>query len=229
MIDAAQLKREVAERAAALVVDGMRIGLGSGTTAEAFVRSLEPRLSAGLRIEGVASSERTARLAIDVGLPLVELTASLDLAVDGADAIERGTLTAIKGLGGALTREKIIAHAARRFILIADDSKLVDRLSAVIPRVPIPVEVLSFGWRVTQEQLAFLGTPRLRERAGMPVITDNGNYILDLYVDQLSDPESLGHTLHGMTGVVEHGLFVNLATLAIVSSADGIAELIRDS
>jgi len=218
----------VAGRAADLVEEDMLVGIGSGTTAELFLRALEPRLRSGLRIRGVASSIRSERIAAEIGLPLVALTGTLDLAVDGADAIERGTLATIKGLGGALTREKLIADAAQRFVLIADDSKLFDRLSQAIDRVPVPVEVLSFGWQLTQERLSAFGTPVLRVGDGTPFVTDNGNFVLDLHVAFLDDPAVFGQTLHSMTGVVEHGLFVGMASLALVGSQRGVIELTRE-
>jgi ribose 5-phosphate isomerase A len=223
--DSARLKQMVAERAAALVEDGMRLGLGSGSTAEAFVRALHPRLHAGLRIEAVASSGRTERLAREVGLPLIDLAGPLDFAVDGADAIERGSLHAIKGLGGALTREKLVAAVAQQFVLIADGSKLVGTLQDVTERVPIPVEVLSFGWQTTRARLSALGRPVLRERDGSAFTTDNGNFILDLHVERLDDATAFGQMLKEITGVVEHGLFTGLATQAIIAATDGIIEL----
>lgn len=207
----------------------MSLGLGSGTTAELFVRALAPRVAAGLRLRCVATSGRTERLAGELGIPLDELDGELDLAVDGADAIERETLAAIKGRGGALTREKIVALAARRFILVGDSSKLVDRLSDALPTLPVPVEVLQFGWKVTRLRLAALGDPVLRERNGAPFVTDNGNMILDLYNAPLTRPGDLATAIASVSGVVEHGLFLDIASLAIVGAADGVLELRRDS
>ncbi|MGH9173085.1 MAG: ribose 5-phosphate isomerase A, partial [Vicinamibacterales bacterium] len=158
-----ELKRQAAERTAELVEDGMWIGLGSGTTAEQFVRAIAPKVAAGMRLTCVATSGRTERLANELGIPLVDLDGELDLAIDGADAIELGTLSAIKGRGGALTREKIVALAARRFVLVGDTSKLVDRLAQTSPTLPLPVETLEFGWRMTRRRLASLGDPVLRE------------------------------------------------------------------
>jgi ribose 5-phosphate isomerase A len=219
-------KRRAAERAVTLVEDGMLLGLGSGSTAEWFVRLLGPRIAGGLHVKGVATSLRTERVACEVGLPLVELDREPDLAVDGADAIERGTLAAIKGHGGALTREKLVALASRRFVLIGDRRKLRDRLPDVGQDFAVPVEVLEFGCRVTIRRLANLGNPTLRERDGAPFRTDNGNLIVDLTRAPLDSPARLAGELDAMPGVVDHGLFLGIATLAIVATADDVIELL---
>jgi len=222
-------KRRAAERAVALVEDGMSLGLGSGTTAELFVRALAPRISAGMRLRCVATSGRTERLANELGVPLVELDGELDLAIDGADAIERGSLTAIKGRGGALTREKIVALASRQFILVGEHSKVVERLSDALPAMQVPVEVLPFGWKMTRLRLATLGDPILRERDGAPFVTDNGNLVLDLFNAPLDRPGDLAVAISGVPGVVQHGLFVEVATMALVGNADGVVELRRSN
>lgn len=221
------LKRCAAERAVELVEDGMTLGLGSGTTAEWFVRSLAPRVAGGMRLRCVATSGRTERLASELGIPLVEFNSEIDLAVDGADAIERGSLAAIKGRGGALTREKIVALASRTFVIICDDSKVVDRLNERSPVLPVPVEVLQFGWRLTRLRLAALAEPVLRERDGGPFITDNGNYVLDLYNAPLDRASDLAAAISGVPGVVEHGLFLDIAKLAYVGAADGVTTFRR--
>lgn len=220
-------KRRAAEWTAGMVEDGMSLGLGSGTTAELFVRALAPRVANGLRVRCVASSGRTERLANELGIPIIDLDGELDLAVDGADAIERGTLAAIKGRGGALTREKIVALAARRFILVGDSSKLVNHLSDALPVMPVPVEVLQFGWQMARLRLAALGDPVLRERDGAAFVTDNGNFVLDLYNAPLDRPSGLATAISGIPGVVEHGLFLNIASLAAIGDADGVLELRR--
>jgi ribose 5-phosphate isomerase A len=220
-------KRLAAEHAAGFVTDGMTIGLGSGSTAEMFVRALAPRVATGLRLRCVASSARTATLARGLGLSVGDLDGPLDLAVDGADAIERTSLHAIKGLGGALTREKLVAQAAARFMLVGDDSKLVERLSDRLD-LPVPVEILLFGWRLTLWRLAALGDPAIRQRQGEPFITDHGNLVADLYRADLRDPAALATTLTLMPGVVEHGLFLSLATCAVVAGTDGVLELTAD-
>jgi ribose 5-phosphate isomerase A len=222
-------KRLAAERAALLVEDGMMLGLGSGSTAEMFVRALAPRVAAGLHIQAVASSTRTERLAREIGIELIELAAPLDLAVDGADVIERGTLNAIKGLGGALTREKLIALAARRFVLIGDVSKCADRLADHPDYVPVPVEVLRFGWQLTCRRLEPLGRALLRQRDGATFITDNGNVIVDLFDADLTAPEPLARAIDDLPGVVMHGLFLGIAETAIVAGAHGVEVLGRGS
>ncbi|MCO5175788.1 MAG: ribose-5-phosphate isomerase RpiA [Thermomicrobiales bacterium] len=218
-------KQRVAEAAARLVMDGMRVGLGSGSTAELFVRELGLLVEQGLRLHAVATSERTAEAARAVGIILEELEAPLDIAIDGADAVDRHALGAIKGLGGALTREKIVALAAREFVLIVDESKVVDRLADAYVQVPVPVEVLPYGWKLTERRLANLGTPVVRVRGDETFITDNGNMILDLNTPSVDDPQKLAVELGSITGVVEHGLFLNMAQRAIVGSADGVIEL----
>jgi len=220
-------KRRAAERAAALVEDGMTIGLGSGTTSELFVRALAPRIADGLRLRCVATSGRTERLADELGIGLVELDGELDLAIDGADVVERNTLHAIKGRGGALTREKIVSLAARRFIIVADGSKVVDHLADALPTMQVPVEVLPFGWQMTRRRLAAIGDPILRERDGAPFVTDNGNLVLDLYNAPLDRPADLAVAITTIPGVVEHGLFIDIASLAIVGVDGGVEELRR--
>lgn len=219
-------KRQVGERAAELVEPGMRVGLGSGTTAMEFVRALGARVASGLQITAVPSSERTAALAEELGIELVEPGGGVDLAIDGADAVERRSLTAIKGLGGALVREKLVALTARRFVLIVDESKVVDQLSETQPRLPVPIEIESFGWQWTQAALATLGRPVLREDAsGQPVISDNGNLTLDLFDADYAGVEQLSQQIKLISGVVDHGLFVGLASGVISAGADGIEEI----
>ena len=224
----AESKQRVAEAAARMVEDGMIVGLGSGSTAELFVRALGARVADGLRVRAVATSSRTETIARSMGIEVVELDCPLDLVVDGADAVERGTLAAIKGLGGALTREKIVAAAARRFVLIVDTTKVVNRFGDAFVRVPAPVEVLSFGWKMTVRRLAEIGSPVVREQDGAPVMTDNGNLIVDLYHPGELDPHRLAAAIDSITGVVEHGLFLDMAVSAIVGSPDDIYQLHRD-
>jgi ribose 5-phosphate isomerase A len=225
LLAAEDQKRMAGERAAQLVENGMTVGLGSGSTSLAFVRALGDRVSSGLQIKAVSSSVRTSQEALDAGLELIDLESRLDIAVDGADIIERGSLCAIKGLGGALTREKLVALAAERFILVGDASKIVDHLSDSQPRIPVPVEIVPFGWKLTRQRLSLLGDPVLRESDGKPTVTDNANLIVDLYgVDYAQIPD-LGNAIKEITGVVEHGLFLNMAALAIIAGDDGIEEI----
>jgi ribose 5-phosphate isomerase A len=173
----------------------------------------------------VASSQRTEALAAEVGIQLVELDRTIDLAVDGADAIERGTLNAVKGLGGALTREKLIALAARCFVLVGDHSKLVNQLAERRATLPVPVEVLAFGWKLTAKRLEVLGSPVLREQHGHAVLTDNGNVIVDLFMPSFDQPDSLASAIHAIPGVVEHGLFLHMAELALVADPNTVESL----
>ena len=225
-VGADEQKQQAGAQAALLVEDGMTVGLGSGTTAMAFVRALGERINAGLRVRAVSSSAVTSRLAHSVGIELIELDSRLDLAIDGADAIERGTLCAIKGLGGALTREKLVALAADLFVLVGDSSKVFGQLAESQPRIPISVEVLPFGWQLTRARLGAIGEPVLRMMDGQPFITDNGNLILDLYSADCTRILDIACAIKDITGVVEHGLFLNLASRAIVAGDDGVEELV---
>ena len=217
-------KRLAAERASAEVRDGMVVGLGSGSTAELFVRALAERVRSGLRVAGVPTSEATARLARELGIPLVRLEdcPAVDLDVDGADEVDpNGQL--LKGLGGALLREKIVAHAARRVVIVVDESKLVARLGE---RAPLPVEVVRFGWRRTAAALAALGLePRLRGGEADPFVTDGGNLILDCRLDGAQDLAALAARCKLQVGVVEHGLFLDLHPMVVVGRADGRCEV----
>jgi ribose 5-phosphate isomerase A len=212
------LKRAAARRALELVAPGMVLGLGTGTTARYFVEGLR-----GLRVAGVATSFESAELARAAGVELLEDTdAPLDLAVDGADEVDP-SLRLVKGHGGALFREKMVAMAARRFVVIADSSKLVERLG----RTYVPVEVAPFLWRRTAVRLAELGVSlALRGGEAAPFRTDNGNLILDLtFPDGIADPARTAGALKAVTGVLEHGLFVGLAHGAIVAGEDGVEVL----
>jgi ribose 5-phosphate isomerase A len=223
-------KRAAAHAAAALVQDGMILGLGSGTTATLFLDALAHRIRAErFRVTGVPTSHRTAAEAVRLGIPLVDLTgdARLDLAIDGADEIELGSLALIKGLGGALLREKIVACAARRLIIIADDSKKVERLGQI---APVPVEVVAFGHEVTARRLADLGgKPVLRRDAsGAPFISDGGNVLYDCRgFAPLTNPAGLAAELDETVGVIESGLFVGLAAEAYVADALGAVQILR--
>ncbi|HET8630701.1 MAG TPA: ribose-5-phosphate isomerase RpiA [Thermomicrobiales bacterium] len=215
-------KGAAARHAAGLIEPGMVVGLGSGTTAELAVQDVGRRVAAGLRLTGVATSRRTERLARDLGIPLADLDAvdHLDLTIDGADEIALDTFALIKGRGGALLREKIVAVASRREVIIADASKVVPRLGR---RHPVPVEVVPFGWRHTGRALERLGarvTPR--EVPGDFYVTDGGNFILDCAFGPLDDPAALAAQLKALPGVVEHGLFIGLAHTIVVADVDGV-------
>jgi ribose 5-phosphate isomerase A len=220
-------KRAAAEAAAELVADGMSIGLGSGSTAHEFMRALGRRVASGLSIRAVASSTSTADLAKQCGIPLIQLNGPLDLAVDGADAVASTTLDAVKGLGGALMRERIVVEQAACFVLIVDDAKVVEDLGQALTQIPVPVAVVPFGWQTTRERLSRFGDPKLRTTSdGAPYATDDGNFILDLHAPHLP-PDLLAAQLKALTGVVDHGLFLGLASLALVGADGGVLELRR--
>ena len=222
------MKRAAAEAALRLVQDGMIVGLGSGSTSVEFVRSLGERVAEGLSITAVASSRRTATLATKLHIPLVRMEGRVDIAVDGADAVDSTTLGAIKGLGGALTRERIVAEHADLFALIVDETKIVPNLADSFDYLPIPIAVIPFGWEATKQSLTDLGNPRLRlGDDGTPYATDNGNYILDLYDVGPGCVSKIGCQIKTLPGVVEHGLFLNIASVAFVGGQDGVIELQR--
>jgi ribose 5-phosphate isomerase A len=216
-------KRAAAEAAIALVQDGMAIGLGTGSTAAFAVAALGQRVRAGLRVEAIPTSERTAAQARAEGIKLVTFAdrQRLDMTIDGADEIARGSLHLIKGLGGALLREKIVAAASDRLVIVADESKLVDRLGL---RAPLPVEVVAFGWEATAARLARLGLspePR-RDSGGNLYFTDNGNIILDCACGAIEHPEAFDTKLGRLVGVIETGLFVGLTSCCYVGTSGGV-------
>jgi len=221
------LKRAAAEKALELVRDGMLLGLGSGSTVRYFTEGVGRLVAEGMKVRGVPTSRDTAELAAAKGIPIVtELVGDIDLAVDGADEVD-GDLNVIKGRGGALFREKVVAAASRRFVVVVDESKLVKRLGVGV----LPVEVLPFLWRTTADRLIALGAS-LTVRGGeeAPFVTDNGNLILDLMFEgAIADPQSLATSLKGITGVVEHGLFVGMTDTCIVAGPDGPRMLGRSS
>jgi ribose 5-phosphate isomerase A len=212
--------------------DGMKIGLGSGTTSRWFVRILGERVAAGLRVTGVPSSKSTGELAQEVGVPLSDLNeiGELDMTIDGADEIDaKGRM--IKGGGASLLWEKIVASASKTMVCIVDESKRVERLG----RFPLPVEVIPFSWRSTERQLRKLfteqglGNPTIEIRGGLgkPLITDSGHYLLDCQLHAISDPESLGEKLNQIPGVVENGLFIGIATASVIGYADGKTDVLH--
>lgn len=222
MIDAG--KQSAAAAAAAMVEDGMLLGLGSGSTAARFIAEVGRRVrEEGLRVRCLATSDASARQATALELPLVEgFDDGVDLAVDGADEVDP-RLRLIKGRGGALVREKLVAEAARRFVVVADSSKLVDRLGSGT----LPVEVVPFQWRRTARRLGALGADwALRGGIEAPFVSDNGNLIVDLtFARGIEAPEELGRALKAMSGVVDHGLFLGLATLCLVGDGAAVRRL----
>jgi ribose 5-phosphate isomerase A len=232
---ATEQKRAAALAALDLVEDGMVLGLGSGSTAEIFLDDLADRIAHGLRVTGVPTSKRVGTLASSRGIPLAELedVSRIDLAVDGADEIHPRTLDLIKGRGGALLREKLVATTAVRFCVIADATKLVSHLGE---RFAVPVGIVPFGWRQTADRIRALGCdPVLRlnahaspesatpgSQADAPYVSDDGLYILECRFNPIADPAQLSATLKGILGVVEHGIFVGLAERAIVATESGV-------
>jgi ribose 5-phosphate isomerase A len=208
-----------------LVEPGMLVGLGSGRAASAFVRALGARVARGLRARGVATSEATARLAREVGIPLIGLDEGiLDLTVDGADEVDPH-LDLIKGYGGALVRERIVAGASRRRVILVGDEKLVPVLGS---RGRLPVEVIPFALPPVMRALTALGSrPALRTGAGAPFVTDNGNWIVDCGVRALEAPTDFARDLRAIPGVVDTGLFLGLADLVLVAEGDRVRELRR--
>ena len=219
MADQDALKRAAAEKALELVRDGMLLGLGSGTTVRYFTEGVGRLVASGMRVRGVPTSRATAELATVNGIPMVtEFIGAIDLTVDGADEVDPG-LDLIKGRGGALFREKIVAAASKRLVVVVDESKVVQRLGVGV----LPVEVLPFLWRTTAERLIGLGAS-LVVRGGeeAPYVTDNGNLILDLtFENGIADPAELATSIKVVTGVVEHGLFVGMTDTCIVAGPKG--------
>jgi ribose 5-phosphate isomerase A len=228
-MDAREMKIKAAEAALAHVEDGMRLGIGTGSTAEEFVRLLAEKVAGGLRVEGVPTSERTARLCLELGVPLKSLDElpELDLTIDGADEVD-GRLRLIKGGGGALLREKIVACASRRMIVIADESKVVETLGAF----KLPIEVNPFGLVATRiaiekraARLGLSGAIDLRASGDGTFTTDGGHYILDASFGRIPDADALARNLNDIPGVVEHGLFINIASLAVIAGPAGARTL----
>ena len=223
-----RLKLAAALRAIEYVEDGMVVGLGTGSTAYFVVEGLGARVAQGLRIIGIPTSERTASQARKLNIALATFAEHprIDLTIDGADEVERGSLNLIKGLGGALLREKIVAAASDRLVIVVDHDKLVGRLG---DHTPVPVEVTQFGWQATEAALAKLGAaPTLRHaHEDHPFITDGGNYILDCRFTRIDDARELESRIRMIVGVVESGLFVGRASAVVVAAADGTEVLTR--
>lgn len=222
-----ELKKQAAARALELVRPGMKLGLGTGSTAKHFVDLLGARVAAGLDVICVATSEATQAQALSLNIPMSTLddTPQLDLTIDGADETDP-QLRLIKGGGAALLREKIVAAASARMIVIADDGKLVERLG----RFPLPIEVVPFGLEATRRAVAeAVGAAGAagelilrRDAAGAPVVTDGGHLLLDAHLGAIARPELLAQALNAVPGVVEHGLFIGLASGAILAGSGGV-------
>jgi ribose 5-phosphate isomerase A len=234
MTDQDSLKRAAAAKALDFVAHGMKLGLGTGSTAEAFLDVLAPKVRGGLSVDCAATSERTAAKARALGIPLRDLDqlAPLDLTVDGADEADRN-LNLIKGAGAALLREKIVAESSKAMVVIADETKLVARLG----RFPLPVEVTPFGHGVTAKRIAaaaaalgYADTPvLLRRKDGEPVKTDGGNFVCDCAFGAITDAAALARALADIAGVVEHGLFIGIATTLVIAHPGEVEVINRQS
>jgi len=237
--DREELKRLAGEKAVEQVEDGMIVGLGSGSTVEYTLRKLGQMVRDGLKIQGIPTSIHTKRIAKEENIPLTNLDEhpEIDLTIDGADEVD-SSLNLIKGGGGALTREKIIAFNSKKVIIVVDDSKIVKCLGIDFA---LPVEVIKFGWQATKRSLEQFGWQPAEERReevactielrkvmeDEPFITDNGNYILDLEFQRIDTPEELSIAINNVPGVVENGLFIGLADEVIVGGKQGIITLDR--
>jgi ribose 5-phosphate isomerase A len=224
----ARLKRAAAEKAVEAVDHSMVLGLGTGSTAALAVDAIGRRVQRGLQITAIPTSEATAAQAERLGIPLTDFGTHdvVDLTIDGADAVDPRTLNLIKGLGGALLREKIVAAASKRMIVIVDESKLAGPFGS---RCPVPVEVIKFGWQATLRRLTVLGSDaKLRLGPdGKPRVTDGGNFIIDCAFGAIEDAAGLEAQLHAIVGVIETGLFIGLAHEVIIASSNGVEVIHR--
>lgn len=225
-----KLKQAAAASAATQLQNGMIVGLGSGSTATLAVAAIGLRVQQGLQIIGIPTSEKTAEQAQRLGIPLSTLGehSQIDVTIDGADEVELGTLNLIKGGGGNQLREKIVASASSRLLIVVDDTKVVPQLGT---RAKVPVEVAQFGWQATARKLTALGAePTLRlHSGGETFITDGGNYILDCAFGPIQSPAALERELDSIVGVVEHGLFIGMASQVLIGFPEGVKPLNRES
>ncbi len=218
-------KRAAGEKAAEFIRPGMVVGLGTGSTAYWAIQKIGAMVQQGLNIKGIATSEASAQLARELGIPLTSFaeTQQLDMDIDGADEVSE-RLDVIKGGGGALLREKIVAFHSKQLIIIADEHKYVPTLG----RFPLAVEVIPFGWEVTSSKLQTLGCqPTLRKNQQDIFITDNGNYIIDCAFGKIEDPQRVHNALHNIPGIVETGLFVQMAHTVILGYEDGSTKVMQ--
>lgn len=212
-------KKRAAEKAVEAIKDGMVVGLGTGTTAYWAIQKIAARITEGLRIQAVATSLETEKLAKDLGIPLVPFSAieTIDLTIDGADEVDKNK-NLLKGGGGALLREKIVAYHSKQYFIVVDERKRVDQLG----RFPLPLEILPFAMELTLAKLRRFGEATIREKGGSLYVTDNGNFIADLHFFPINDPQALDAELHQIPGVLETGLFSHaLVTNVIVGTNNG--------
>jgi len=228
-LDKEELKKLAGEKAVDYIEDGMVVGLGTGSTVEYSLKKIGKLVRSGLKIKGIPTSVHTKRIAIKEQIPLTSLDVNpiIDLTIDGADEVD-SDLNLIKGGGGALAREKIIAFNSTKVIIVIDDSKIVKALGIDFP---LPVEVMKFGWTSTQKTLEELGcNVELRKIMGNePYITDNSNYILDCEFERIEEPEQLEININNIPGVVENGLFIGLVDEVIVGGKQGILTLEKET
>lgn len=218
-------KQLAGERSVDYIQAGMTLGLGTGSTAYWAIRELGNRVRQGLQVRAVATSSQSENFARDLGIPMVAFVdvERIDLDIDGADEVDR-SLNLIKGGGGALLREKIVACNSAQFIIVADESKLVDRLGSF----PLPVEVFPFAWELTFRQLKALGgIPVLRRERDEKFVSDNGNYIIDCAFGKMADPVKLQQELNRIPGVAEHGLFLGLANIVVIGKTNGGVDILE--
>jgi ribose 5-phosphate isomerase A len=225
MLSQQQIKQQVAQQAVKLVQDNMIVGLGSGTTAHWFILALAERVKGGLHIQGVPTSKQTQKLAGTHGIPMKELNevTHIDITIDGADEVD-GQLQLIKGGGGALLQEKMVAFASQQLVILADHSKLVKQLG----KFPLPVEVIPYGWKLVQRTIEknHAVVTALRMRDNKTFVTDHGHYILDCNFQHIANAPELHNELNNIPGVVENGLFVNLAKKVIAGHPDGHIDIL---
>ena len=219
-------KQIAGETAAAFIKDGMNVGLGTGSTAFFAIQKIGQRIKdEGLKLKCIATSDESEKLARALNIPIYDFDEikKLDITIDGADEVDKN-FNLIKGGGGALLREKIIAYITKHYIIITDESKVVDTLG----KFHLPIEVVQFGWQITFDHLQHLGCiPALRKKNGETFITDNGNYILDCDFKKIENPETLQAAIHAVPGVVEVGLFINRTNTLIVGHSNGKVDTIE--
>lgn len=218
-------KQLAGEKAVEYVKDGMLVGLGTGSTVYWSILKLGELVKLGLEIKGVPTSKSTEKLSMELGIPIVDLSSvdQIDLTIDGADEANPN-FELIKGGGGALLREKMVASVSKRLVIVMDETKFVTNLG----RFPLPVEIVPFGWEMTCKQISTLGCkPALRMANNTPFITDNGNYIADCHFESIQDANKLNHTLNMVPGVVENGLFVHMADTLVIGHTDGNVDILR--
>ncbi|MBS1576549.1 MAG: ribose-5-phosphate isomerase RpiA [Bacteroidetes bacterium] len=220
MLSQEEMKRAAGEYAAQLIKPGFVTGIGTGSTVYYFIHALAGRVKEGLDIKATVTSKQSATLAQELGIIITDLNNidNIDITVDGADEVDN-KLQLIKGGGGALLQEKMVAAASHRLVIIADDKKVVNRLG----KFPLPVEVIPYGWKQTRKHIAGLNCTKivLREKESIPFITDHGHYILDCHFEEIEDPGQLSIQLNSIPGVVENGLFINMASEIIIGKPDG--------